>query len=374
MYWIFGKFLWQRGTILGYLVTCKGFRISFGMISKIPVQGFIPYKPTINFHGKYLGYCCLSHRNEVILDLQKFQIQPMDTVNPDHLHLLILSANPDASVETTHGESETVPTIEVETVMIAEEAGILVPGENNLLKTAQTSSTSNKDLAGDKQFKCLQCNKSFAGPSSLSRHIKTHSNEKPFACIQCNKVFSRLSSLKRHENSHSEEKPFKCQVCGWSFIQNSDLKIHERTHTGEKPFPCDRCERAFGCKKRLKAHYRMHTGEKPYKCPQCEKSFSMRKNVIQHLRIHTGERPFTCEVCKKTYRHQHTLKKHMRLHTVRLSYSTSTRLVSVCMLCNAHVCVRCPFIYILFGLFEFFIKSQAKLTTCEPNFARLLSQ
>ena len=274
---------------------------------------------------------CLSFRNEVILDLQKFQIQPMDTVNPDQLQLLILSATPDDSIEGTPCESANVSAIEVETVMMAEDAGILAPGDTtSLLRAIHDDSSSKKDSTDDKQFKCLQCNKCFSGPSSLSRHIKTHSNEKPFECVQCKKVFSRLSSLKRHENSHSDEKPFKCQVCGWSFIQNSDLKIHERTHTGEKPFPCDRCERAFGCKKRLRAHYRMHTGEKPYKCPECEKCFSMRKNVIQHIRIHTGERPFICEVCEKKYRHQHTLKKHMQLHTARSDF-TSSRLASLYM-------------------------------------------
>ncbi|XP_022798805.1 zinc finger protein 2 homolog [Stylophora pistillata] len=247
----------------------------------------------------------------------------MDTVNAEHLELLILSSNPESGIDKSSSESENVSTaVEVETVMIAEEAGILVPDDStSLAETAEGSNSYEVNTAGNKQFKCVQCDKTFSGASSLSRHIKTHSNIKPFKCDECDKVFSRLSSLKRHQNSHAAEKPFKCQVCGSSFIQNSDLKIHERTHTGEKPFSCDRCEKAFGCKKRLRAHYRMHTGEKPYKCPQCEKSFSMRKNVIQHIRIHTGERPYTCEVCKKNFRHQHTLKKHLQLHTVRPNFT-----------------------------------------------------
>ena len=136
----------------------------------------------------------------------------MDTVNPDQLQLLILSAtSPDASIENTPGESENVSAIEVETVMMAEDAGILHPSDStSLLNTVHDNSSSRKDSAGDtEQFDCLQCNKFFSGPSSLSRHIKTHSNEKPFECVQCKKVFSRLSSLKRHENSHADEKPFK---------------------------------------------------------------------------------------------------------------------------------------------------------------------
>ena len=278
---------------------------------------------------------CFFFNSEVVLDLQKFQIQPMDTLNTEHLQLLILTANPGVGSESVDQPSSevypesshaTVPSLEDETAAVAEEAGIFIRDNstNAPLSDVRAGDNPSKASVSDKQYKCPQCEKSFSGQSSLSRHIKTHSNEKPFKCEPCNKVFSRLSSLKRHQGSHSGERPFKCTVCGWTFLQNSDLKIHERTHTGEKPFPCDRCERAFGCKKRLKAHYRKHTGEKPYKCPQCEKSFSMRKNVIQHIRIHTGERPFTCEVCKNKYRHQHTLKKHMQLHKVKYA-APSTR-------------------------------------------------
>lgn len=183
-----------------------------------------------------------------------------------------------------------------------------------LVRAVAVMGEDQASLSGNDAYKCPQCGKCLSGPSSFSRHMKTHNKEKPYKCVPCNKMFSRLSSLKRHQGAHAQERPFKCTVCGWTFLQNSDLKIHERTHTGEKPFACDRCEQTFGCKKRLRAHYRKHTGEKPYKCPQCEKSFSMKKNVIQHLRIHTGERPFTCWVCKKAFRHQHTLKKHIRLH------------------------------------------------------------
>lgn len=283
----------------------------------------------------------------MILDLQKFQVQPMDTLNTEHLQLLILSTNPSVSNESVEKTSSepypesaqmASPSNEAEPVEVPEDGSLFVQDGSSspglLAEGGSTTAAVSETMQGDtlakgsvavvtKPYECLQCEKTFSGPSSLSRHIKTHSNEKPFKCDPCNKVFSRLSSLKRHQGSHSGERPFKCAVCGWTFLQNSDLKIHERTHTGEKPFPCDLCESAFGCKKRLRAHYRKHTGEKPYKCPQCEKSFSMRKNVIQHIRIHTGERPFTCEVCKKTYRHQHTLKKHMQLHTVKCSASST---------------------------------------------------
>ena len=265
-----------------------------------------------------------SSRNEEDCSSQKIQEFVVETLSGDHLLLLTLansgvheSSGDDGQMHSTACPEPVLSTLPAPEGDVVEANGReeSINNEDVVTISAGTSEElPDETLINSGKFKCPQCNKCLSGPSSLSRHIRTHKNEKPFKCDQCDKVFSRLSSLKRHQNSHSEIKPFKCQVCGWSFIQNSDLKIHERTHTGEKPFPCDRCEKAFGCKKRLRAHYRMHTGEKPYKCPQCEKSFSMRKNVIQHIRIHTGERPYTCWVCKKNYRHQHTLKKHIRMH------------------------------------------------------------
>ena len=116
---------------------------------------------------------CLSFRNEVILDLQRFQIQPMGTVNPDQLQLLISSATPDASIEGTPCELANVSAIEVETVMMAEDAGILLPGDStSLFKTVHDNSSSKKDSAEDKQFKCSSATNPFPGLQVLVGILK----------------------------------------------------------------------------------------------------------------------------------------------------------------------------------------------------------
>ena len=94
-------------------------------------------------------------RGEVILDLQKFQIQPMDTLNTEHLQLLILTANPTTSGETIgrtssdsfHESSQAeAPSLVTETAVIAEEAGLFVQVESTT-PTLQVESTTTTLLA-----------------------------------------------------------------------------------------------------------------------------------------------------------------------------------------------------------------------------------
>lgn len=55
--------------------------------------------------------------------------------------------------------------------------------------------------------------------------------ERPFKCTQCDKAFNQKSALQVHMVKHTGKKPFKCEVCGIRFTQKSNMKHHmKRSH------------------------------------------------------------------------------------------------------------------------------------------------
>ncbi|KAM6925924.1 uncharacterized protein PEZ65_009541 [Lycodopsis pacificus] len=190
----------------------------------------------------------------------------------------------------------------------------------NYVKPNEVRVSDSRCSAGEKRFRCSECEKTFGTSQNLKRHMRTHTGEKPFSCSVCKKSFNDRSYLQIHMRTHTGEKPFSCSVCKKSFNVRSTLQSHMRTHTGEKPFSCSVCKKSFNVRS---CHMRTHTGEKPFSCSVCKKSFNERSTLQSHMRTHTGEKPFSCSVCKKSFNRRSTLQSHMRTHTGEKPFSCS---------------------------------------------------
>lgn len=104
----------------------------------------------------------------------------------------------------------------------------------------------------EKPLACEICDRRFARPDHLTKHMRAHVNF-PYQCKNCNQGFSIQQSHEIHEQNCNQLR-YGCGTCDYSTINITHFVTHLRRHAGVKPFQCDHCRKRF----LQKAHANLH--------------------------------------------------------------------------------------------------------------------
>ncbi|XP_075168200.1 transcription factor grauzone-like isoform X2 [Haematobia irritans] len=159
------------------------------------------------------------------------------------------------------------------------------------------------------------CDTKFFSVTTLSDHVRLHSDPEYFKCKICGKIKSDRRLLWIHEIIHRpKEKKFICDICGRPFYFENSLRKHKQSHLSEKEklFPCKHCGKHFGTNILLSGHVKqVHLELNANICDICGEKIR-EKNLERHLLKHRGTPlpPISCDVCGLKVTTQKGLRKH----------------------------------------------------------------
>lgn len=197
-----------------------------------------------------------------------------------------------------------------------------------------------KDVHKDAQEICQFCGKIFKNSRRLNSHLQIHkkAGEKRFRCDQCNKEFSFSGDLSRHKLIHDNIKPHACLLCTKTFRQSYALTLHVKNIHDKIKLKCDRCGLDFSCKRTLKSHMvKCSSGYTPlrnnrgpssfvynrskYKCfvEGCNREYTSRKYVGVHLekdhQMKFANFETTCLECLEVFETMGEYAVHVKIHS-----------------------------------------------------------
>jgi len=133
-----------------------------------------------------------------------------------------------------------------------------------MFKSKNVLKAHNAIHSEDSLFQCDYCGKRFKLCKRVNEHIKLfHCN---YICIDCGVTYERLTEYKIHMVTKHPDKTlkqsYKCEYthCGAVFLNQSTLTNHVKAHSNERQYGCEKCSKRFKHKKHLNVHNRSNCG------------------------------------------------------------------------------------------------------------------
>ena len=190
--------------------------------------------------------------------------------------------------------------------------------QSTITKTNRTSSSATrgelvvlhhrlKKHKKIRKFRCKLCNYVTCLRKDANRHHKA--NHGKCICHKCGRSCNTPSTLERHMYTHSENRPHVCRTCGERFAFEGEYKQHRFKHRHIAAFPCNQCEKRFMCKGELVKHVVVHK-KILQKCPDCDYSSYDPRNLTKHRKSHEDDLTYLCKKCNVMFKYWMQCARH----------------------------------------------------------------
>nr|CAI5830383.1 unnamed protein product [Callosobruchus analis] len=204
---------------------------------------------------------------------------------------------------------------------------------------------------------CTQCTYRTTISRCLKEHLMKHpeiAGNRIFRCIYCNKTFTRKLALDDHiVKKHSDfiacisNKVHGCTKCTYKTTSNSHLKRHMVKHSdiaGDHiTNRCTHCNKTFTSTQALDDHivkrhpdFIASVSRKVHECTECTYktvfSSQLRRHMAKHPNIADDRITNRCSCCNKTFVRKETLDDHIvKMHPDFIAYVSR----------KVHECTQC---------------------------------